>query len=342
MIFDIEDEGSERSLSSGPTLPLVEAPSHSRPTKPRKARTQQPGMPNSFAALRPTSLPAPSHIRPPRGQHGVDSSSQAMILSLPRPTAPIARKDDRDAGEEPEAQVVHVEEPIDPQDAEILKLVAANTPSHRGAWKLDGEAWKTFVRRRDAKARQGNGDIAEDGETNFLGLGPTESVIGSRIRDQIDEDEDGEILGFLDSMVGELICKRSVLDVSYVGDVAASLPISINTLHPPPKVLSLASYQPASDIGQRLGTSAPAAAFKASSSARRKAAYAERDRTRSMDPGALDFATEEESEDEGFANEEVSNQDVVDAGERGRKRALKILQARSELPEAGMWRSLAT
>jgi hypothetical protein len=33
---------------------------------------------------------------------------------------------------------------------------------------------------------------------------------------------------------------------------------------------------------------------------------------------------------------------VGDMGEgRGRRRALRILQARSEIPEAGMWRSLA-
>ena len=68
----------------------------------------------------------------------------------------------------------------------------------------------------------------------------------------------------------------------------------------------------------------------------RKASYAARDRSRSLDPGALDF--EFSGDDEGI------DIDDGDAGSlsRGRRRALKILQARSELPDEGMWRSLAS
>ena len=36
----------------------------------------------------------------------------------------------------------------DPQEEEILKLVAANTPSHRSAWKRNSKAWQLFVSRR--------------------------------------------------------------------------------------------------------------------------------------------------------------------------------------------------
>lgn len=60
-----------------------------------------------------------------------------------------------------------------------------------------------------------------------------------------------------------------------------------------------------------------------------------------MDPGTLDFIAgdrEEVREDEG--NEEPDRTDVADEG-RGRQRALKILEARSKIPEAGMWMSLA-
>jgi hypothetical protein len=59
-----------------------------------------------------------------------------------------------------------------------------------------------------------------------------------------------------------------------------------------------------------------------------------------MDPGALDFATGEEDDTE---EEEMKEADQVkfESGERARRQALKILKARSELPEAGMWRSLA-
>lgn len=76
----------------------------------------------------------------------------------------------------------------------------------------------------------------------------------------------------------------------------------------------------------------------------RKASYAERDRRRSMDPGALDFAEEDEDEydedDDGAAG--PGGQPGTYVGERGRQRALKILEARSKIPDSGMWRSLAS
>jgi hypothetical protein len=111
----------------------------------------------------------------------------------------------------------------------------------------------------------------------------------------------------------------------------------------PRVALSLASYQPATSLSElsrsnsfssrAYGRSYP------SSTALRKAAYAERDRTRSVDPGALDFAAEDEDDEE--SDDDVSTFGVADAGERGRRRALRILQALSKLPEPGMWRSLA-
>jgi hypothetical protein len=68
----------------------------------------------------------------------------------------------------------------------------------------------------------------------------------------------------------------------------------------------------------------------------RKASYAARDRSRSLDPGTLDF--------ESGGDDESIDADDSESGSlsRGRRRALKILQARSELPAEGMWRSLAT
>lgn len=80
-----------------------------------------------------------------------------------------------------------------------------------------------------------------------------------------------------------------------------------------------------------------------SSTSVREAKYTERDRSRSMDPGIFDFATGENKDDVG---RELEVNQTVEAGsasgERGRKQALKILKSRSELPEAGMWRSLAS
>lgn len=56
-----------------------------------------------------------------------------------------------------------------------------------------------------------------------------------------------------------------------------------------------------------------------------------------MDPGALDFGAGEEDDDE----DDESSLASLDHGERGRQRALRILQVRSEVPASGMWRSLA-
>ena len=123
--------------------------------------------------------------------------------------------------------------------------------------------------------------------------------------------------------------------------LVGSLPIPIQPWARPQEALSIASYQPKTSLAEYPTTLAPPLSNKPSSStALRKAAYAERDRTRSMDPGALDFAEEGDEEEEEDTGDERSKVEA-DSGERGRKWALKILQARSKLPEAGMWRSLA-
>lgn len=122
--------------------------------------------------------------------------------------------------------------------------------------------------------------------------------------------------------------------------IVGSLPITIKPHLRPKEVLSLASYQPTTfpkHSRTDTFTSRPVGRSYPSSNALRRAAYAERDRTRSIDPGALDFAAED-YEDDDF---EDSPPDLADAGGRGRRQALKILQSLSELPEPGMWRSLA-
>lgn len=123
---------------------------------------------------------------------------------------------------------------------------------------------------------------------------------------------------------------------------AASLPIDISPLTRYREPLSLASYQPKTSLSDRAGTLIPTFPDERhTSTTLRKASYAERDRSRAMDPGTLDFIAgdrEEVREDEG--NEEPDRTDVADEG-RGRQRALKILEARSKIPEAGMWMSLA-
>lgn len=98
-------------------------------------------------------------------------------------------------------------------------------------------------------------------------------------------------------------------------------------------------FQMKTSLSDRPGLLVPGvpAGDRSSSEASKKAAYAERYRGREIDPGAMDFDSPpvDEDDDEGddIAGEMTEG--------RGRQRALRILQARSELPEAGMWRSLA-
>lgn len=136
---------------------------------------------------------------------------------------------------------------------------------------------------------------------------------------------------------------------SYIGlasgnapDIATSMPISIGPLNKPRETLSLASYQPKTSLSDRPGVLVPPLLQRqksaGSSAAWRKAAYAERDRSRSMDPGTLDFALEEDDDDDD--DEDATKISTAQAG-RGRQHALKILQVRSEAPASGMWRSLA-
>jgi len=154
---------------------------------------------------------------------------------------------------------------------------------------------------------------------------------------------------------------------SHVG-VPSSLPIHIHTKVKSRTPLSLASYKPDSAIpeqptsGAQQTEQAAEPTVNGSSRAIHKAVYAERDRERLIDPGPMDFnrddEAEEESEDEdadgGSDDDEPpvdeSSQEAQDraqldrylATSRGRKYALKIIQARNKLPDSGMWRSLAS
>ncbi|KAG5223236.1 SET domain-containing protein [Salix suchowensis] len=62
----------------------------------------------------------------------------------------------------PKAAPPPPEEPPTPREAEILSLLAADMPSHRGAWRRDGKAWKSFVNRMHANDKVD--DIPEEDE----------------------------------------------------------------------------------------------------------------------------------------------------------------------------------
>lgn len=110
--------------------------------------------------------------------------------------------------------------------------------------------------------------------------------------------------------------------------MAKSLPIPIGPLKK--KAGGLSAIQPKVSLPAR--PAAPPAVDKASAAALRRASYAERDRNRLLDPGALDFVADddidEDDEDEGAEGE--------DAGSKSRQIALKILQKTSRIPPDGM------
>ncbi|KIM46487.1 hypothetical protein M413DRAFT_441575 [Hebeloma cylindrosporum] len=317
MIFALEDlDGVETETQQG-SLPFIDQPL-TRPTKARRPRPPTNGAHEAFSSLRPASLPSPSHMRPMRSQPGVDSSSQGMILNLPK------------ASGSPNIlpRTLPTSTPLTENDAALLKLVAADTPSHRGAWTPESRAWQMFTRRQDSKENVVHSNIPENSEVGQTARSSTVTApkpIISKMKlvfsAGLDDDDDED----------------------YVDTVPGSLPIQIHRQMPIPE-LTLASYQPPATVFEEPASPTPAPSNKPlSSAAIRKAAYLARDRNRSMDPGTLDFAVEEEDEDEEGEESQLEQGkgEASDPGEKGRKHALKILQARSELPADGMWRSLA-
>ena len=161
MLFSLEDlEGEDTGDSSDiqlSTLPPLEQ-LVSRPLRPKTIRPHTNI--ENFASLRPSSLPNPSHIRPMRGHPHVDSSSHSIVprpkvLNTPTPSG--SRSPALRHGFSPQIPTEH--------DAELLKLVAADTPCHRGAWAPNSKAWRTFIRRQDLKEDvDRNGRILEEGE----------------------------------------------------------------------------------------------------------------------------------------------------------------------------------
>ncbi|KAF8914307.1 hypothetical protein CPB84DRAFT_1669933 [Gymnopilus junonius] len=329
MMFPLEDlEGVEKTEkltnTKNNTLPLLEQPAP-RPFRVRSSRQQSNSAIEAFSSLRPSSLPNPSHIRPIRSQPGVDSSSQMM--SLPRPITTHARVEARLRSPPPSSST-----PLSEHEAVLMKLVAADTPSHRGAWTPDSKLWQSFTRRQGSKDSLSSTFIPEEAESSDEELSeviPSTTTKPKAVNGRsIGTDEDDES--------GESDPKLPV---------AGSLPLNILQRAKAKEQLSLASYLPPSTIPELPTQATPLSGSVSkplSSAAIRKAAYAERDRNRSMDPGALDFTAEEDDEDEDEESEpDQAKPETVDAGEKARKHALKILQVRSELPEEGMWRSLA-
>ncbi|KAJ3488808.1 hypothetical protein NLI96_g2599 [Meripilus lineatus] len=324
-IFDFENENGERREDvASPLSPhesVTPAEPIQAPIRPNRTRiVNTAGLPSSFSGLRPASLPVPSLLRARHtAREPLDERPRSVIV---RESLLGAASDDppkRHDVEEYRVERQEEEEEVDLREAEILRLVAASTPSHRSAWKRNSKAWQLFVGRQEKKAKDVDKDaIVEEEEDS------TAESTSSRAG-YFDESDD-------EASTGEEEQKDSV---DSFPQIAASLPIPIAPLKQNMARYNATALQPKTSLTDRPGVLVPPLR-KESSDAARRASYAERDRSRLIDPGALDFAADDEVEEE-----EEYDPDVASVGGKGRQRALKILKARNEIPAAGMWRSLA-
>ncbi|KAJ7437082.1 hypothetical protein B0H11DRAFT_2255647 [Mycena galericulata] len=152
MMFALE-EGNGHESPEGAVMTFVEQPTQPRSSQPRRPTRKEPtdstGLPQSFSALRPASLPVPSNVVLRRSPAPPDGQSEASI--------PIAEEEGEEEAEEAEEEE---EEQYDPRDVQIRKLVAADTFSHRGGWRKDSEEWKELISQsKRAEADEDDNDL---------------------------------------------------------------------------------------------------------------------------------------------------------------------------------------
>ncbi|KAI0751553.1 hypothetical protein C8Q80DRAFT_1157901 [Daedaleopsis nitida] len=336
-IFDMDNE-SEHSASTRSELPVehskiassVPAEPVRAPPRPSHSRSSsKSSLPPQLSSLRPASLPAPSAMRAPQ-RHPTPPANETAERTRALREALVSKDAQRTRDEVVESPIENApergdtpQESLDPREAEILRLVAASTPSHRSAWKKNSKAWQVFLSRRERRA----GDIAP----------PPISEEGSYVLDDFDPQAGRYFNGVADSDVTD---DDDTEDDKWANgsdpdhSIAQSLPIPIGPLSQHRQTFGVPPYQPKTSLSDRPGTLVPPLK-NATSSSLRRASYAERDRMRPVDPGNFAFIADDDEEEE----EDVESD--PETGGKARQRALKILKARNELPAAGMWRSLA-
>jgi len=286
MVFDLDDDVGAKAQPREvqPPLPLLDPPvAHQRERRTKPQYTV--GLPASFSALRPASLPAPSHMRSDRFSNH-EAYSHSIMSTLPRSSEPISRID--------------------------------------GESKEDTTDQDTSEETTDSSPRP-TSDSDTDSEGQFFIYFTLYQTKTSHLLDYGERYHHHGQFGF-----------------------SRSLPINVVPQNRHREVLSLASYQqkPSTESSHQASIVAPPSSVgamapkKAMASVARKSSYVERSRSRLLDLGNLDFVAEVDEEDEEEQEQKVLSQSVD--GERGRHHAFKILQARAELPEEGMWRSLAS
>ncbi|VDC07279.1 unnamed protein product, partial [Peniophora sp. CBMAI 1063] len=313
IIFDLEDETEDSSPRPPATLALNEPPTPHLPQRPHpQKRSSSGGLPESFSRLRPASLPAPSPLRASSPQTPTAPLAMSPVTDMPRSSLAHTPKTNVESNgdgrkPEPDMNVDVIPAPLSSREEELAKLVAAGTPSHRAAWRKDSAAWSVFSGRRrpdNAAARDLLSEDEEEGEGN-----DALSALPRRIPAHSGDD----------TRTGPAI--------------AASLPVAIGPVRPANTGAGGVgmTYAPKTSLGNRYGELVPPLIA-------RHAAYAERDRARGMDPGALDFVS-------GSDDLNIDVDTDSDLGEswgeeqdasRGRQNALRILKARSKLPSEGI------
>ncbi|PBL02991.1 hypothetical protein ARMGADRAFT_955688 [Armillaria gallica] len=250
MVFDLEEEiGGGRPVEARPVLPLIEQTAPARPNRPRSHR-QQPEIASSLSSFRPLSLLSAPHRGSPNGISSSPLTSSVtsrverpsplrMAMSLPDEDPSIARESPgspRRSAQSPRKvteirEVPHdngidivrpptvegsLQEQMDGHhqrhDEEIMRLLAAGTPSHRAAWSNGGKAWGQFLHR--GRERMFDSDAMADDDYEV-----------DKRREHINEHYE------------------EVLDSTRNG-VPGSLPVRIKPLVKQREVLSLASYKP--------------------------------------------------------------------------------------------------
>jgi hypothetical protein len=128
MMFDLDDETDTHSRDNT-EIPYVEAtaprPIRARPTR----RANGVDVSASFPALRPASLPVPSALNALNLRTTVPADKGSSVLRA-----------DSDSEE--------LDELAEFRQAELMKMLAARTPSHRAAWKRNNQAWQRFIRKQ--------------------------------------------------------------------------------------------------------------------------------------------------------------------------------------------------
>jgi hypothetical protein len=198
-----------------------------------------------------------------------------------------------------------IDKALSPRDQELARLVNVITPSHRNAWKKDSQSWKLF----------GSGSAGDASPESLDSEADSPAALHS-------VEPNGKNGTF--QRCFKLLLISPVNIALFNSGVSASLPISI--------ALTPRDHTEDGSLGESDAKPEPAL----TSASYRKASYAARDRSRSLDPGTLDF--EADGDDENIEGDDGDTGSLS----RGRRRALRILQARSELPAEGMWRSLAS